>query len=249
MFRLGCLALISEVIFDLAFSGDISFVYNTNVFYTLFLGVAYIEIYEKMKNKKNQWIALLPIIAIPAILLVNFTPFHIYGLHIAGATIALCILLIYTLAHKLPDNANFGKVSCQKNIVAIIAGIPLLILAELLTTDYGYFGVGLIFLVYLMNPENKLLRSLALSMGAIFHYGGGVFGEVWTEYEGEFIIERFINLHGISALTFALLAAVLVFFYNGKYGTKSAIVKYGFYAFYPIHILFLTQISRLLSGS
>ena len=51
LLRLGIFALISEVFFDAAFMSGVSFVDNTNVFYTLFFGVACVAIYEKLKIK------------------------------------------------------------------------------------------------------------------------------------------------------------------------------------------------------
>ena len=63
LLRLGIFALISEIPFDIAFMHyytmdgalnlGINFLRNTNVFYTLFLGVACISIYEKLKVKKR----------------------------------------------------------------------------------------------------------------------------------------------------------------------------------------------------
>ncbi len=54
LLRLGAFALISEIPFDLAFIGKINFISNTNVFYTFFLGVASVVIYEKYIKVKNS---------------------------------------------------------------------------------------------------------------------------------------------------------------------------------------------------
>ena len=51
LIRLGVFALVSEIPFDMAFMPNIDFFRNTNVFYTLFLGVACIAVYEKIKAK------------------------------------------------------------------------------------------------------------------------------------------------------------------------------------------------------
>ncbi|MCL1808685.1 MAG: conjugal transfer protein TraX [Clostridiales bacterium] len=57
--RLGIFAIISEIPYDMVFSGknaaidfyaDVSFLNSTNIFYTLFLGVACIALYEKLNT-------------------------------------------------------------------------------------------------------------------------------------------------------------------------------------------------------
>jgi len=49
--RLGIFALISEIPFDIAFQNEISFIRNTSIFYTLFLGAACIAVFEKINGK------------------------------------------------------------------------------------------------------------------------------------------------------------------------------------------------------
>jgi hypothetical protein len=63
LLRLGIFALISEIPFDIAFMHysvedgvldlNINFIDETNVFYTLFLGVASIIVYEKIKTRSS----------------------------------------------------------------------------------------------------------------------------------------------------------------------------------------------------
>jgi len=169
MLRLGIFALISEIPFDLAFRNSLGiagFLTNTNVFYTLFFGVACIAIYEKLEN-------------------------------------------------------------CNK-IVKISAVLPLLIIAEALGMDYGAFGVGFIFILYIAQPENKYTRTAVLASGIVYLYGLSFLLQGWMEDSvspGYFL--------------FALAAVPLVFFYNGKKGPK---IKWIFYAFYPIHLMVLAAI-------
>lgn len=65
MFRLGIFALISEIPFDLAFNdGNIDFFQNTNIFYTLWLGVVCVFIFKILKDidKTALWIlSLIPV--------------------------------------------------------------------------------------------------------------------------------------------------------------------------------------------
>jgi len=50
LMRLLAFAVISEIPYDLAMGNNISFISNTNIFYTLFLGGMAIRWFEKMKN-------------------------------------------------------------------------------------------------------------------------------------------------------------------------------------------------------
>jgi len=68
MLRLGIFALISEVPFDLAFNQipnqplRVDFLNNTNIFYTLFLGVACVYVFRKLSGKiilSPRWILSL----------------------------------------------------------------------------------------------------------------------------------------------------------------------------------------------
>ena len=54
MLRLGLLAIISQIPYSLAITQSISFISNTNIFYTLFLGGAAIMIYNSQKEKKQN---------------------------------------------------------------------------------------------------------------------------------------------------------------------------------------------------
>ncbi|MCL2377080.1 MAG: conjugal transfer protein TraX [Defluviitaleaceae bacterium] len=168
LLRLGVLAIISEPLFDIAFGsfwdGNINFLRNTNIFYTLFLGVAAIAIYENLR-------------------------------------------------HNFPKVSNF----------AVLAPLSMMAAAHLLSTDYSFIGVGLIFLIYLMGPENHTNRAIVLSIGIFALY-----------------------FDDIIHLIFALIAIGLIALYNGKPGHNNATIKWGFYFFYPVHIAILIAIRSLL---
>jgi len=162
LLRLGALAIISEPLFDMAFwGGGINFLSNTNIFYTLFLGVATIAIYEKLRS----------------------------------------------------DFPNIGH-------FASLAILPMMVAAWLFGTDYSFIGVGLIFLIYIMRPENLMGRSISLTIGMFALY-----------------------FDDITHLIFALIAVGLIALYNGKLGLNNAAIKWGFYFFYPVHIAVLIAIA------
>jgi hypothetical protein len=115
--------------------------------------------------------------------------------------------------------------------------LPLMVTAGALHSDYDMFGVGLIFLLYLANPQNKITRTVVLTAGVIYHYGLSLFSESGNFIDGAFVVtERVINTYALMSFLFALVSVVLVYLYNDKQGPK---VKWAFYIFYPAHITVL----------
>lgn len=178
LLRLGFLALVSEVFFDLAFMeqrSGINFVRDTNIFYTLFFAVAAIGLYEKAKQKAKN---------------------------IGG----------------------YGQF-----FLAVLAAVPAMIGPVVLTSDYGFLGVFLIFLIYIMDAENRTARAVAMTAGlCLIYFPATASGR--------------INIY----FAFAMIAVACVFFYNGKPGPRHAAVKWGFYAFYPVHIAVLVGLRFFL---
>ena len=55
-----------------------------------------------------------------------------------------------------------------------------------------------------------------------------------------------MNTLNASIQSYAMLAAVPLFFYSGKLGFNNKVVKYGFYGFYPMHIILIWAIFTLI---
>lgn len=98
--------------------------------------------------------------------------------------------------------------------VFVAAGI----VAELLKTDYGCFGIMLI-LVFYEFQENKMVEVLLA--GIVY----------WSMT----LIE-----------IFALAAFLPIFLYNGKKGPGNKAVSMAFYLFYPVHLLILYLITLFI---
>jgi len=165
LFRLGLLAILSEPFFDMAFWGNIDFLNNTNIFYTLFLGASAIAIHQKARQ----------IFA------------NIFG-----------------------------------DLIGVLAVLPIALIAWWLNADYAHFGVGIIFLLYIMRPESRKGRTIAMLIGMTALYFGS-----------------------LNFMLFSYVAAALVALYNGKLGLNNATIKWGFYFFYPAHIAALIVIRAI----
>lgn len=102
--------------------------------------------------------------------------------------------------------------------------LPFYLLAELLYTDYGGQGILLIAIFALTRglEKERLLQVIACAVVL----GSGM--KTWQ------IFGIWINTE-----VFALLALPLIFRYDGRKITNSKAVQWGFYLFYPVHILIL----------
>ena len=132
---------------------------------------------------------------------------------LAGALICWCV--DWALRKKTP--AAFLLTGA-----AVAAAFCLL---ELAGTDYGGWGALLVALFYGVRraPCGTAAKRTVQAVGlAVFSIGimGGVSIELWS------------------------LAALLpLWLYNGRRGYSNLVVQYGFYAFYPVHILILSLIA------
>ena len=120
----------------------------------------------------------------------------------------------------------------QKSVLMPYIPVALFCIAgEFLNADYGWEGVVTCFLFYRFPlTENSSRIVGVLSMSAVFLLS-------YTLHGGSF---RLIQI-------FRLAALPLLFIYNGKQTLITSqplkkIAKYGFYVFYPAHLLLLSLI-------
>lgn len=102
------------------------------------------------------------------------------------------------------------------NVLAVLTIVAGGGIAILLKSDYSYMGILIIFVFYLFHWNKKRM------MIAYFILAGFLFG-------------------GIQLL--AVLDIPFLWFYNGEKGPS---FKYGFYLFYPLHLLILGYLYRLI---
>ena len=99
-------------------------------------------------------------------------------------------------------------------------------LLEAFRTDYGGWGMLLVAAFYGVHraPSGAVVKMIAQAFGLAF-FSIGVMG-------GYLSIELW-----------SLAALVPIWLYNGQRGFSHKAVQYGFYAFYPVHILVLSLIA------
>jgi len=126
----------------------------------------------------------------------------------------------------------------SNKIIGFTFIILLMTLAELLKTDYSYYGVGIIFIFHILKNK-KALKTIAFSLFTI------LFFILYTDAYllGANILQVFTNTEFMTLLICTLAGIIPCLLYNGKQGPK---MKYFFYLFYPLHIILLLIFDSLL---
>lgn len=176
LFRLGIFALISEIPFDLAFYGSCFDWSSQNVFFTLFLGVLALTVWE--------W------------------------------------------------SGNHGGVLCQYAAVAACG-----LAAYWLRTDYGYTGVLLVFMFYLMHDIRLSYQMIVIGMVMLL----GTWSMNCLRY-GESFTLQYLFQFSLREM-YGMGAFLPIAFYNGKRGRQ--LPKWFWYGFYAVHLLLLYAIEKI----
>jgi len=146
LLRLLAFALISEIPYDLAMGNEISFIANTNIFYTLFLGGMAICLCERLKERRG-WQTMAVISAIlPTAILAEILSADYGGLGV------LFIFAMYAIRPKTPRLITFGIFALSQFIAlafAISVGIKIPPKYVLMMV----FALSTVPLVFLYNGE------------------------------------------------------------------------------------------------
>ena len=116
----------------------------------------------------------------------------------------------------------------EKKELKLLLILPFAVTAELLCCDYGGWGIAMIAVFALFDQLALQVTSLALMNWIMPGIAIPVFGV------------------GIPIRLFALLAMVPIALYSGNKCTHSRVVQWGFYLFYPLHLLILWMILGII---
>lgn len=112
--------------------------------------------------------------------------------------------------------------------------VPFALLAELLDTDYGWTGVVLVALFDLSRYMSVKNMICFFAMVVLFHFTNGK-------------VFYFGNI-SIPMQVFGALSMVFIASYDGRKVTYSKAVQWGFYLFYPVHMVILWAIGLLIQS-
>ncbi len=115
----------------------------------------------------------------------------------------------------------------QKWLKLLIA-VPFAVLAELVKSNYGGWGIAMIAVFALCDRFSLQCLGMLLVNAMMESAVLPVFGIP------------------VSAQLFAVFAMVPISFYGGEKHTHSKVVQWGFYLFYPVHLLVLWMILLII---
>lgn len=149
-----------------------------------------------------------------------FNPYHQNVLF----TLLLGLLAIYVLD-------NLKKNFTKKNIGRSLLWIALICVAATLGfVDYGFLGMLTVVMFYVLRdfPFAWLAQLVGMVLINIVFFEGLVYP-----------VEIFGKTFELPYQGFAVFALIPIWLYGGKKGKSNKIMQYGFYAFYPLHMLIL----------
>ena len=177
-----------------------------------------VEGYSHTKDIKKYFIRLF------AFAMISQIPFYIFH-SIVSEQFALNVM--FTLLLGLLCIWIWDKMPIKPIAVCIIA--ILAFIAELLHTDYGYWGVLLIFVLHLCKDNKTAICVSYIAM-------------ILLKYLPNLIKYNFYHVY-IWLFIGTIFALLPILLYNGKQGKK---IKYFLYIFYPVHLLCLYGIHLIL---
>ena len=169
------------------------------------------EGYIHTKSKKNYLIRLF-IFAIS-----SQVPFMLFR---SMFTSGFALNIFFTLFIGLI--AIIGYEQCENKYIGILLVVCLAITADTLKTDYGYFGVLMIFIFHIFKNK-KLLMNISYIALCIFRYM--VLCVIYN-----------FSVTYIILCVCTILPIIFINLYNEKKGIE---LKYFLYGFYPAHLMLL----------
>lgn len=140
--------------------------------------------------------------------------------------ISLTLNIFFTLFLGLLAITIFNKIESKPLSLCLV--LLIILLAEIIHCDYGWFGVSIILVFDLFKENKRLMNSSVILLIAI-----------------KYIIE-YIQYPNIFNCYLAIGTGLSLLFINLYTGKKGRNIKYFFYAFYPIHLLILYFINILV---
>lgn len=249
---LGVFALISEIPYDLALHPEFlenglwgqNFLFQTNIFYTMFFAVASVHIFEVLRRSARR-IQLASLGGFAGVyllcqLLYNLWLAHeslwlFYASHLV--TLSYHPLLIWICCMLEKRSCKEEKPDILSNILAAGQLLVALLYANSYGASYAGLGVLLMFLLYL--AKSRRAQAGVLTAWVLYYYGLQGVGQV---------LQGYLSLpYMLGRVALALAAAALVYFaYNGQRGKP--VNKWIFYAAYPVHLGILAALGAVLNS-
>ena len=193
-----------------------------------------VEGYFHTKNVKKYALRLLIfalISEVPFDMMMTASLFYPFKQNVYW-TLLIGLLVIWAIDKPFNELVNaHNQMERSKKMVRLViigfAAIALGCLAALIGfTDYHYWGVLTILMFYLLRGKTYI-QLIALAL--INNFIGGI----------EYVYTFFGMEQTFPVQLMAIFAMIPIAMYNGEKGYEGKGIQYAFYAFYPLHMLFL----------
>lgn len=184
------------------------------------------EGYIHTSNEKKYIIRLL------FFALISQYPFMLFH-SLISTDFALNVL--FTLLFGLISIIIYDK---YNKYIGIVSVFYLGLIAEFACFDYGFYGVLIIFLFYILK-NNRTSFILSFEIATLIHFAYEVLP--YYRYGTEILVKAFI--YYIPYIIFTMLAIVPILFYNKQKGINT---KHLLYLFYPLHLILIYAISIII---
>ena len=236
--KLKIIAIVAMTINHIGHSFQLGSTYPLLFDFSLFIGYLTFPIMaflltEGYQYTKNKWKYAKRLLVFA---IVSIIPFHFAFDVIQGKSInlvnniffTLFISLVHLIVHEEIDK-RFEKV--EKTGFKFISLVIFWYLSH--WSDWGNYGVLLTFAFYKL--QDKKYR-IVLPIVALFLMQFTLMWMNYSEFSKQLSITRPLSTFGI------LLLVPLLYIYNGKRGKTPDWLKYGFYVYYPAHLLVIVVI-------
>lgn len=186
---------------------------------------------EGYKHTKNKLLYLVRLVTVGIITVIPYSLcfystalyFQKFNVMFTLAAGLICIMLTETLQNKFEKSSRFAYLAASS--AALIATVVIAHICGILGVDYGAWGVLLIYSLYLCR-DRKAIQALIIVLFACENL--------------PYIILNASELDESSLIMISASFSIIpILIYNGKqgYSERSRLVKYLFYAIYPLHLL------------
>lgn len=158
--------------------------------------------------------------------IISQIPFMLFRLLIAKD---FMINIMFTLLLGILAITAFDKI--KNKYLGIFISILLIIAGQVLHVDYGWYGVGLVFLIFI-TKKNNLIFFITYILYTLLYY-----------FIGYIKLDFHLIRYYIPFIITSSLPIILMLLYNGKLGYK---MKYFYYWFYPVHMLVIYCIAKFI---
>lgn len=162
--------------------------------------------------------------------IVSQAPFMLFSYYISNNLFAINV--VWTLLFGLLTVLIYDK---YNRFTGISCCFSLGLIAEVLKFDYGFYGVFIVFMFYLLR-DNKLSMSIVFILSVILKF-------YYSTIKYSLPISYIFCGNKYSVLMYSTCLSIIpILFFNGKKGKDA---KYLFYIFYPLHLSILTILCYL----